>query len=381
MCLILIAIKNILLIFGYSCVMKVLFPNLNALRFLAAVLVIIHHIEQYKELLGLKNSFHHPSIQLMSKIGVSLFFVLSGFLITYLLMVEQKETNKINIKSFYIRRILRIWPLYYLIIGLAFFVFPFIPFMHLPGHDYDSWGLKLLFFIFMMPNVIHALGAGLAYGTQTWSIGAEEQYYLLWPWLMKWIKNKLALVLWVIVIYMLIKYFLAWFYDAHVLLNYANRIWYLFPIDHMAIGGLFAVIYFNQYAGVTRFLQHRWLQIMVWLTVIFLIYAGKSLGFFHHQIYAVLFGVLIFNLATNSNSVVQFKFKFLDYLGKISYGIYMYHSIVIVLSIKFLQALSVTNNFLIYGMSFIFTILLSALSYEFFEKRFIDLKLKYGKID
>jgi peptidoglycan/LPS O-acetylase OafA/YrhL len=110
--------------------MKVYFPNLNSLRFLAALLVIVHHIEQYKEMLGLSNIFHNHSIQLMSKIGVTLFFALSGFLITYLLLVEQKELGKINIRAFYIRRILRIWPLYYLIIFLAFFIFPAIVFMH-----------------------------------------------------------------------------------------------------------------------------------------------------------------------------------------------------------------------------------------------------------
>lgn len=59
--------------------MKVHFPNLNTLRFLAALLVMVHHIEQYKEILGLPNIFHQHSIQLMSKIGVTLFFVLSGF--------------------------------------------------------------------------------------------------------------------------------------------------------------------------------------------------------------------------------------------------------------------------------------------------------------
>ena len=147
--------------------MKVYFPNLNSLRFLAALLVIVHHIEQYKEILGLPNVFHNHSIQLMSKIGVSLFFVLSGFLITYLLLVEQKENNHIQIKWFYVRRILRIWPLYFLIIILAFFVFPHIAFMHLPGHDGSHFLIKLVFFVFMMPNVIHAVGAGLAYGTQT----------------------------------------------------------------------------------------------------------------------------------------------------------------------------------------------------------------------
>lgn len=360
--------------------MKVHFPNLNAIRFLAALLVIVHHIEQYKEMFGLSNIFHNHSIQLMSKIGVTLFFVLSGFLITYLLLTEQKETGQIYIKSFYMRRILRIWPLYYLIIILAFFILPSFDFMHLPGHDGSHWWIKLVFFVFLMPNVIHALGAGLAYGTQTWSVGAEEQFYLIWPWLLKLLKNKLTLVLGVILIYLLFKFIFAYGYNFHPVIAYLHRIWYLFPIDNMAFGALFAVIYFNQYQKAIHFFYHPFLQISIWVAVILFIYSGISLGFFHHQIYAFLFGVLLFNLATNPNTVVQFKSKILDYLGKISYGIYMYHSIFIVLSLKFLQAYHLYNNLLLYVFSFALTILVSWLSYEYFEKFFIKMKMKYTSI-
>ncbi len=360
--------------------MKVYFPNLNSLRFFAALLVIVHHIELYKDMFGLPNIFHNHSIQLMSKIGVTLFFVLSGFLITYLLLQEEKENGIIKIKAFYIRRILRIWPLYYLIILLAFFVFPHIEFMHLPGHDGSHFFIKLIFFVFMLPNVIHAMGAGLAYGTQTWSIGAEEQFYFIWPWLMNLIKNKLALVLGVILTYILFKYLLAVFAHLHISLAYLNRIWYLFPIDNMAFGGLFAVIYFNKYHKLIQFLENKWLQIFVWLLVIMLIYSGISLGFFHHQIYSLLFGILIYNLALNKNTVIQFKIKILDYLGKISYGIYMYHSIFIVLSIKIAMHFNITNNAFIYFSSFAFTIIISALSYEIFEKYFIKKKVKYSSV-
>jgi peptidoglycan/LPS O-acetylase OafA/YrhL len=361
--------------------MKVYFPNLNAIRFLAALLVIVHHIEQYKEMFGFINVFHQHNIQLMSKIGVTLFFVLSGFLITYLLLVEEKETGAIKIKSFYIRRILRIWPLYYFVVLLAFFILPSIGLMQLPGHDASHWWIKLVFFIFLMPNVIHALGAGVAYGTQTWSVGAEEQFYLIWPWLLKLINNKLKLVLGVILIYFIFKFLFAYCYNIHYAFAYLHRIWYLFPIDNMAFGALFAVIYFNQYTKAIHFFYHPILQVLVWLTVIILIYSGISLGFFHHQIYALLFGILIFNLATNPKTVVNFKSRLLDYLGKISYGIYMYHSIFIVLSLKTLKAFHLYNNVLLYICSFAFTMLVSWCSYAYFEKFFIKMKMKYTSIE
>ena len=97
---------------------KIYFPNLNGIRFIAAFAVILHHLEQFKYLLGYKNNWENPIIHQIGPLGVILFFVLSGFLITYLLLVEEKQTKTISIKSFYMRRILRIWPLYYLIILL-----------------------------------------------------------------------------------------------------------------------------------------------------------------------------------------------------------------------------------------------------------------------
>ena len=87
------------------------FKNLNGLRFIAAFLVIIHHIEQFKNLWNIPNFYYKSSIKSLGDVGVTVFFVLSGFLITYILLKEKQKTGTINIISFYIKRILRIWPL------------------------------------------------------------------------------------------------------------------------------------------------------------------------------------------------------------------------------------------------------------------------------
>ena len=125
---------------------RVYFPGLNGLRFFAAVAVIFTHIELIKKFLGYGShwldleklsystpleavfrreiSWVTPFISNSGPIGVVFFFVLSGFLITYLLFVEKETTGVIRIKEFYMRRILRIWPLYFLIFILGFFVLP-----------------------------------------------------------------------------------------------------------------------------------------------------------------------------------------------------------------------------------------------------------------
>lgn len=187
---------------------KIYFPNLNGIRFIAAFLVIIHHIEQIKNLFGLESKWTNPAINLIGPLGVILFFVLSGFLITYLLLVEEKEMKGISIKSFYIRRILRIWPLYYLIIVLSFFLIPQISFLNLTGwsdHIYDDFFLKLVLFVFFLPNLALVLFPPVAYASQTWSVGVEEQFYLIWPILIKNVKNKKRLLYTIIFGYLFLK--------------------------------------------------------------------------------------------------------------------------------------------------------------------------------
>src|ERR1044071_5481753 len=95
---------------------RIYFPGLNGLRFLAASAVIITHVELLKGVLGLPNHWKNPVLFNLGGLGVYFFFVLSGFLITYLLLSEKNMTGHISIKKFYFRRIFRIWPIYYLLV-------------------------------------------------------------------------------------------------------------------------------------------------------------------------------------------------------------------------------------------------------------------------
>ena len=168
----------------------VYFPNLDGIRFIAASLVCIHHIEQFKSIFGIESSWNNHLIRSFGKLGVILFFVLSGFLITYLLFLEESQspTKKIDIKKFYFRRILRIWPLYFLIVFCALFLLPKSSYFNLPiimNFDIASnvW-LLLLLFIFFLPNLVLICFGSIPFASQTWSIGAEEQFYIFWPFVL-----------------------------------------------------------------------------------------------------------------------------------------------------------------------------------------------------
>jgi peptidoglycan/LPS O-acetylase OafA/YrhL len=195
-------------------VKKIFFNGLNELRAFAALSVIFYHIELFKNRDHIGSlfdiSFFSYFIGRLGKNGVYLFFVLSGFLITYLLLKEKEKYKTILFKKFYLRRVFRIWPLYFLIIILAFFVFPYIEVFKIPNQESASWYrmiYEFLLFCFLLPNLASSIRIFpfLPFASHTWSIGVEEQFYLIWPILIKKIKNRWVLMSLVILIYLMIK--------------------------------------------------------------------------------------------------------------------------------------------------------------------------------
>lgn len=365
---------------------KIYFPNLNGLRFIAALLVLVHHVEQIKYLFGLDNCWNNSFIRVVGKLGVILFFVLSGFLITYLLLAEEQQTGTINAKSFYIRRILRIWPLYFLIVLLGFFVFANIPFFKL-GILSDSvplnFTIKFLMFVFFIPNIALAIYPAVPFVAQTWSVGIEEQFYVIWPIAMKFVKQKHLFFYSVILGYVIMNIFGFRFIKTHLfnhnIINIIAEIWASFSIDCMAIGGLFA-FYLHKKYRIISYLYSGYVQWPVILVLCFFIGFGITVPYIHYEFYAVLFGILILNLASNVKSIINLEIPVLNYLGKISYGLYMYHGIGIVIALKLLNLYNIHSSIIQYLFCVLVSILLAGLSYKYFEKYFITLKTKYSVI-
>jgi peptidoglycan/LPS O-acetylase OafA/YrhL len=361
---------------------KVFFPNLNSLRFIAALIVIVGHIEQYKDWLGLP--FRQGYSYIESKLGVILFFVLSGFLITYLLLVEQKQEGDISIKDFYLRRVFRIWPLYFFIVILTLLVVPNIAYFELPNLDtsnvFQHMGWVVLLMLLILPNVVLTSFGIVPYGNQTWSIGSEEQFYLIWPVLMKYLKNKWILIISTIVIYHTVRYSL-----NHLQLEGFAKgfrgFWNTFHVDIMAVGAAFALIHFKGYNFITKVISHWSVQAIAWLGLAVAIWKGLWFGFFHYQVFAVLFGIVIYNLATNAYSLIKLEFAPLNYLGKISYGLYMYHPFAIVIAIHTCQAMGYSHYVVLYPLAIALTVGISAVSYRFLETPFMSMKKKYTRVE
>lgn len=374
---------------------RVYFPNLNSIRFVAALAVMIHHIELTKYWFGQPNIYTSSFVGgVFGQLGIILFFVLSGFLITYLLLAEQQATETISIKNFYIRRILRIWPLYYFIVILGLFILPHIKAMAVPGYTeqiHDHFLSKTLMFLSFIPDVAYAMYKHVPYAEQAWSVGVEEQFYVIWPLLIALVvhqKKTLNMLIGVIGFYTAIKIISIVMnseYESNIAINEFFQFWQNFSIDCMAIGGIGAYLLFYKKEKVLKVLYNKYLQIALYIIVFVITIKGLDIPYFTYQLYSLIFVVLILNLASNPKSVLNLEYKPLNYLGKISYGLYMYHNIVLAACLKFLLYEGITlnsiwGNVLYYAVAITVTVIIASLSYEYFEKWFITTKVKYSKI-
>jgi peptidoglycan/LPS O-acetylase OafA/YrhL len=366
------------------------FRGLNGLRFFAAIAVVITHIELIKYQLGYSSIWRDNILVFeLGSLGVIFFFVLSGFLITYLLMQEKAVTQTIAVKKFYIRRILRIWPMYYLLVLLGFLVLPNI---HSINHPYlnklldANFTPNFILYLLFLPNLAFATFAAVPHIGQTWSIGVEEQFYLLWPLIVKHSKNVLKALLMVIGILIVLKVIvlvLCKQMPDNAALKIIKPFLAMTKMESMAIGGIGAYYLFNGNEKI-KWLMNNGLMISAIIVILGLVYLTPPIiQDAIYLVYSVLFLVIILNVSSNPKSIFKLENRMFKMLGNISYGIYMYHLIVIAFVFAGLNYLGMEINdsfisqLMVYSLTIIITIFVSILSYSYFEKPFLNLKHKF----
>lgn len=361
------------------------FKGLNSLRFFAAFLVLIHHAESLRSAHNLPNLAWFGLFQ-NGQNAVSFFFVLSGFLITYLLLKEAAVHKDISVKRFYIKRIFRIWPLYFFLIIIGVVIQPyFIEWFNIPYEMPYSLANSWYYFVFFVPGLVtFYFGRNLL--EPLWSIGVEEVFYLIWAPMFKWLRKFILQLLLGIV---LIKFILLIFSS----LGYFSELWkFLIRIhqfDAMAIGGIGAYFIYTQGERLTKsFLYHRISQEIIYFTLLLFLYVGEQFWdpYFDryvglHLLKYMLFLYLIIGVSLVENNIIKVENKVLSYLGKISYGIYMYHLLILTLLIPifqgFINEISIFRSTIIYYASaIILTIAVAALSNSTFERYFERKKIK-----
>ncbi|HAA14527.1 MAG TPA: acyltransferase [Cytophagales bacterium] len=360
------------------------FKELDGLRFFAFFAVFLAH-SFYSENPGITASPIYTTAREIGHLGifgVNFFFVLSGFLITYLLLTEKYKVGKVRLGYFYLRRVLRIWPLYFLILLVGFWLVPTV--QHLLGNpEYRETALLWPFLLFIN-NFFEAPQTAIL--GVLWSIAIEEQFYAFWPLVIRFLNAKLTLIFTVGVIVasaLLRTFVIGWGYDHS-----------LSCMSDLAIGALLAwLCYFYPQQRDRIASRIKTWQIVVVYVAGFLLFAfrpalaGITLYYLNERIiYSLFFAFVIFEQCFSPNSFFSTANKrFLVRSGVISYGLYMLHFTAIYVTLKVMEALHFADQLwqvMLFApiVSFGFSYGLAILSYRFFETPFLKLKKMFSVV-
>lgn len=294
--------------------------GLDVLRAFAAFFVIISHFSVWFDKTSPSGKFIHQVMIPGGRFGVNLFFVLSGFLITAILLNARHEafvSRATIIKNFFIRRSLRIFPIYFL---LLFFLYAI---------DYPDIRQYFPYFATYTANLIPYQTDRWNMYCHTWTLAIEEQFYLLWPWLIIYINPKYMRHMFIAMIMIgVASTYIGMFVQHHMEPFLVHN-----HLDSFGLGGLFAWI---QKDSKDARKMSNWIQWLALPTIAVIIYwricfmngAQVPTRFLMKTANSIIALYLINRVVHNKSMLVErfvLNNRALNYVGKISYGIYLYH--------------------------------------------------------
>lgn len=363
------------------------FENLDALRFVAAFAVFIfHYFRDIKAFYpGIEeNKLFKFALMFADKggLGVNFFFVLSGFLITYLILHEMKHKGSFNLFHFLLRRTLRIWPLYFIIVLIGFVVFPLI---------FDSYStlhnpVMYLFFLANFDEIKNGLHDSVNFLTAPWSVAVEEQFYLVWSFVL-WIFLRLKgfKTGYLIILLYAVSFWFRWeFRDDERMLYYHT----LSVCQDILMGAFIGISLFKNTSWIKQITNmQRWkiaLIYIIGLSVCVLknkIFTG-DLMVFERFVLSLFFGFVIAEQTLGKHSFFKAgKISWMTSLGNMSYGFYMYHLVVMYVLCRLVAAFLPTGYYLIplyFVVSLLITLLISYISFKWIETPFLKLKARFS---
>lgn len=368
------------------------FANLDFLRVVAFAMVFGLHA-QLATTLGMlsPNPTYHLLLRTLCDggLGVSFFFALSGFLITYLMLREVSSTGRIALRNFYMRRSLRIWPLYFAVLAVSFWFYPELK--YLLGQATDMANRPLWYVAFLSNfDSIYLHHAGLEGKTSslvniTWSVAIEEQFYLIWPLLFVLVPRRFyPLAIGAVIV-------------ASTLFRYVHRADHAVLYFHtlsvasdLAMGGL-AAWYCHHSSRFLTLIENLpklligLVYVLGFMHLLFrdMLYTTLEMQAFCRLTHTLFFLFIILEQNFAHHSLVKLSlFRLISKAGKYTYGLYLLHPIaiqVIDLSMRLGVIPSAFARGLLYaGTSFLLAFLLAYGSYHYFETPFLKLKHRFA---
>lgn len=361
------------------------FPHLDASRFFAFLPIFIFHYvslfdnrPEFEAVKEIKQLFR------FAELGLDFFFVLSSFLITWIVLNEYHKYHKFSMPKFLVRRVLRVWPLYFSIVFIGFLMAYVAGAVGSPINPLPNF----LYFLFFVVNfyIIENGNQFLFFLVFLWSISAEEQFYIIWALVMKY---AFPYFKWIAAGFIVVSLVYRWFaiqnqwshYDAH-LLNI---------LGHFGVGALGALWAFNQPKWFVRFAKSRKLVSgfafgFIGFSAISFFAWSEHEGtlFFTKLLVAFSFLFYIYDQAFKPKPLIEpGKSKWLTYMGKISYGLYCYHGVVLTITSFALARLNlnVAPTVMLIVLPLVLlgvTAILAHLSYQYVELYFLKLKKKFS---
>ncbi len=344
------------------------YKSLDGIRAVAVFLVMFYHYFQ-----GINNTLILKIVSI-GQTGVDLFFVLSGFLITRILLNTKTDIH--FFKNFFIKRVLRIFPAYYFFLFIGYFVLPII--LSIPFY---SFSLQIYHYLYLQ-NFAFTFNWSYIGPKHFWSLSVEEHFYLFWPFVIYYLNIFYIQIAIIIMIFVALILRLIMFNNGYEVFYFTFT-----RIDSLAIGAILSIIEFNKHSQKITLVHFLCIGIISLLIagLLFISFSGSGLPFIQLSKYTLIslfyFGIIGATIKLKNSSILSklLQNKFFMYSGKISYGLYIFH----ILAFRFANYLTYNSNqksthsILNFCLSIIIAFLFSTICYYLIEQRFLKLKTKF----
>jgi peptidoglycan/LPS O-acetylase OafA/YrhL len=341
------------------------FGSLDGLRALSIVGVLWHHVAAGRDLWLAEQGAS----------GVSLFFAISGFLITTLLLREQRRTGQISLRAFYARRSLRIFPLYYAVL------FVYVLATAFGEGDREARAAffhNLPFYLTYTSNWFVKLDREHVIFYFAWSLATEEQFYVVWPSVEKWVGTRLAYAPVAIAIALIALW--ASVHTDVLMLDHASlaRTIVLSIPPPICLGVVLAHLLHDErtFRVVAPLLARKWLStVLLAAVIVLLLPAGLAARSAAFVAMALLVGACVVNEEHGLAPVLR-SAPFAS-VGKVSYGTYLMHMLVVNIVVRVLLGLGIESLVVVFPLAALAIFGVAWLSFHFFESRFLALKARF----